>query len=261
MSDYRRWTSEEEQYIRDHWKTQSDAEMATALKRMEGAVRARRRELRCSPQKTWTPEEERYLEDHWGTVSIPGIAKKLGRTVHAVKVRAVRMGLGGMLGSGDYVTFNQLMIALTDNAKSYSYQMESWVRRRGFPIHTKRVDKCVWRVVYLDEFWKWAEQHRSFIDFSKLEPLALGKEPDWVPEQRKKDFQAFALQRKDPWTPDEDSRLKMLLKQHKYGYAELSELLRRSEGAIVRRCNDLGLKERPVRADNHGKSSVWTDAD
>ena len=152
MNDYRRWTSEEEQYIRDHWKAQSDAEMATALKRMEGAVRAKRRELRCSPQKTWTPEEERYLEDHWGTVSIPGIAKKLGRTVHAVKVRAVRMGLGGMLGSGDYVTFNQLMIALTDNAKSYSYQMESWVRRRGFPIHTKRVDKCVWRVVYLDEF-------------------------------------------------------------------------------------------------------------
>lgn len=261
MSDYRRWTSEEEQYIRDHWKTQSDTEMATALKRMEGAVRAKRRELRCSTQKTWTPEEEQYLEDHWGTVSIPGIAKKLGRTVHAVKVRVTRMGLGGMLGSGDYVTFNQLMIALTDNSKSYSYQMESWVRRRGFPIHTKRVDKCVWRVVFLDEFWKWAEQHRSFIDFSKLEPLALGKEPEWVPEQRKKDFQAFALQRKDPWTPDEDSRLKMLLKQHKYGYVELSEILRRSEGAIVRRCNDLGLKERPVRADNHGKASVWTDAD
>lgn len=261
MSDYRRWTSEEEQYIRDHWKTQSDAEMATALKRMEGAVRNRRRELRCSPQKTWTPEEERYLEDHWGTVSIPGIAKKLERTVSAIKVRAERLGLGGVLDSGDYVTFNQLMLALTDNAQSYSYQMESWVRRRGFPIHTKRVDKCVWRVVYLDEFWKWAEQHRSFIDFSKLEPLALGKEPDWVPEQRKKDFQSFALQRKDPWAPDEDSRLKMLLRQHKYGYAELSEILRRSEGAIVRRCRDLGLKERPVRADNHGKSSVWTDAD
>ena len=143
MSDYRRWTSEEEQYIRDHWKTQSDAEMATALKRMEGAVRAKRRELRCSPQKTWTPEEERYLEDHWGTVSIPGIAKTLERTVSAIKVRAERLGLGGVLDSGDYVTFNQLMLTLTDNSQSYSYQMESWVRRRGFPIHTKRVDKCV----------------------------------------------------------------------------------------------------------------------
>lgn len=256
----RRWTPEEEQYIRDHWQTQTEAEMAAALNRPEGAVRTKRRELRCSPQKTWLPEEEEYLEEHWGTTSLPGLARYLGRTVNAIKVRAFRMGLGGMLDAGDYVTFNQLMLTITDNSQSYSYQMKSWVKNRGLPVHTKRVDKCTWRIVYLEEFWEWAEKHRSFIDFSKLEPLALGKEPDWVPEQRRKDFQAFALQRKDPWTPDEDSRLTMLLKQHKYGYAELSEILRRSEGAIVRRCLDLGLKERPVRADNHSKDSVWTDA-
>ena len=164
------------------------------------------------------------------------------------------------MANGDYVTFNQLMLTLTDNSQSYSYQMKSWVENRGLPVHTQRVDQCTWRVVYLDEFWAWAEQHRSFIDFSKLEPLALGKEPDWVPEQRRKDFQAFALQRKDPWTPDEDNQLIRLLKLHKYGYAELSEKLRRSEGAIVRRCRDLGLMERPVRADNHGANAAWTDA-
>lgn len=261
MNSYRRWTPVEEQYIRDHWKTQSEAEMAEVLDRPEGAVRTKRWELRCSTQKVWTPEEEQYLEEHWGSVSIPGIAKKLNRTVNAIKVRAARMGLGGVLNAGDYVTFNQLMLTITDNSKSYSYQMQSWVKNRGLPVHTKRVDKCTWRVVYLDEFWKWAEKHRSFIDFSKLEPLALGKEPDWVPEQRRKDFQAFSLQRKDPWTPEEDQRLQHLLKQHKYGYAELSEILRRSEGAIVRRCRDLGLKERPARASTHGKDSVWTEAD
>lgn len=257
----RHWKPEEEQYIRDHWKTQSETEMAKALGRSEVAVRSKRRELRCSAKKTWTVEEERYLEERWGNVSIPSIAKKLGRTVHAVKIRASRIGLGGVLKSGDYVTFNQLMLTLTDNSKSYTYKMQSFVKNRGLPVHTKRVNQCTWRVVYLDEFWEWAEKHRSFIDFSKLEPLALGKEPDWVAEQRRKDFNAFSLQRKDPWTPDEDSRLVMLLKQHKYGYAELSEMLRRSEGAIVRRCRDLGLKERPVRADNHGKDSVWTEAD
>lgn len=233
--------------------------MAAALDRSEGAVRTKRRELRCSPQKTWTPEELQYLEDHWGTVSIPGIAKKLGRTVNAIKVRVARMGLGGMLNSGDYVTFNQLMRELTDNSQSYSYQMKSWVKNRGMPIHTKRVNACSFRVVYLEEFWEWAEQHRSFIDFSKLEPLALGKEPDWVAEQRRKDYQSFALQRKDPWSPDEDNNLIRLLKQQKYGYAELSEILRRSEGAIVRRCRDLGLKERPVRADSHRKGGSWSD--
>jgi len=260
MRQNKTWTPEEEQYIRDHWRTQTEVEMAFELGRSEGAVRNKRRELRCSTQKIWLPEEIEYLEEHWGSVSIPGIAKHLGRTVNAIKVRAGKMGLGGMLDAGDYVTFNQLMLTITDNSQSYSYQMKSWVKNRGLPVHTKRVDKCAWRIVYLDEFWDWAEKHRSFIDFSKLEPLALGAEPDWVPEQRRKDFQAFALQRKDPWTPDEDSRLAMLLKQHKYGYAELSEILRRSEGAIVRRCRDLGLKERPVRADNHSKDSVWTDA-
>ena len=142
---------------------------------------------------------------------------------------------------------------------SAGYQVESWQKNRGLPIHTYRVDTESFRVVYIDEFWEWAEKNRSYLDFSKMEPLALGAEPEWVPEQRRKDFQAFALQRKDPWTPDEDSRLAMLLKQQKYGYAELSEILHRSEGAIVRRCRDLGLKERPVRADNHGKDSVWTD--
>ena len=261
METNHRWTDKEDQYIRVHWKRMSDAQMAASLNRSEGAVANRRQKLCCSTKRTWTPEEERYLEDHWGTVSIPGIAKTLERTVSAIKVRAERLGLGGVLNSGDYVTLNQLMIAVTGNSQSYSYQMQSWVRNRGLPVHTKRVNKCTWRVVYLDEFWAWAEQHRSFIDFSKLEPLALGKEPKWVPEQRKKDFQAFSLQRKDPWTPDEDRRLKMLLQKHKYGYAELSEILCRSEGAITRRCNDLGLKERPVRADNHGKASVWTDAD
>lgn len=125
MSDYRHWTSDEEKYIHDHWRSQADSEMAAALDRSEGAVRTKRRELRCSPQKTWTPEELQYLEDHWGTVSIPGIAKKLGRTVNAIKVRVARMGLGGMLNSGDYVTFNQLMRELTDNSQSYSYQMKS----------------------------------------------------------------------------------------------------------------------------------------
>ena len=104
--------------------------------------------------RRWTPEEEQYLEEHWGSVSIPSIAKKLNRTMNAIKVRAFRLGLGGVLDAGDYVTFNQLMLTITDNSQSCSYKMQSWVKNRGLPVHTKRVDKCIWRVVYLDEFWE-----------------------------------------------------------------------------------------------------------
>ena len=155
----------------------------------------------------------------------------------------------------------QLILALGYSGSSDSYKIKSWIQNRGFPVRNKRHTKKVVRVVFLDEFWKWAEKNRSFLDFSKMEPLALGEEPDWLAEQRRKDFKAYALQRKEPWTVDEDSRLKMLLKQHKYGSAELSEMLRRSTGAIQRRCTDLGLKERPVKADNRGPDATWTEDD
>ena len=209
----------------------------------------------------WTPQDEAYLEENWGKFSIPTIAKNLNRTVSAIKVRAQKLQLGPALMGGDYITLNQLIIAVCGSTKSYSYHMESWAKKRGLPVHTKRVNKNSFRVVYLDEFWEWAKQNRSFLDFSKFEPLILGEEPAWVAEQRKKDYTAYALQRKDPWTPLEDQRLIDLLKTQKYGYKELSEMLHRSAGAIQRRCTDLGTKYRPVKADNHSPGCAWTSAD
>ena len=94
-----------------------------------------------------------------------------------------------------------------------------------------------------------------------MEPLALGEEPGWVAEQRKKDFEAYAIQRKDPWGEDEDSRLKMLLSKHRYSWAEISEMMHRSHGAIARRCRDLGIKDRPVSMELTGKRGTWTSED
>jgi hypothetical protein len=211
--------------------------------------------------RTWKPEEEDYLMEKWGQISVPAIAKKLNRTTNAVKVRAQRLGLGAVLMAGEYVTLNQLLLAVNGGSSSYGYKMKSWVENRGLPVHTKKVNRCSFRVVYIEEFWEWAERYRSFIDFSKMEPLALGEEPDWVAEQRKKDFEAYAIQRKDPWGEDEDSRLKMLLSKHRYSWAEISEMMHRSHGAIARRCRDLGIKDRPVSMELTGKRGTWTSED
>lgn len=208
--------------------------------------------------RPWTKSEHEYLEENWGTMSIPTMAQNLNRSIEAITNKARRKRLGSVLESGDYISLNQLIKAVTGLSQSHSYHMTSWVKKRGLPVHKKRVNQCSFRVVYIKEFWEWAEKNRSFIDFSRMEPLILGEEPAWVAEQRKKDFGAFALQRKDAWTSEEDSRLKLLLKQHKYGYREISAMMNRSEGAIQRRCMDLKMKERPVKADNHGVSSSWT---
>lgn len=206
--------------------------------------------------RKWTKEDVEYLKEKWGTVSIPYIAQKLNRSVNAIKLKAGRLNLGPMLENGSYVTLNQVAIALTGKNFS-SYCKKSWIENRGMPVHNKKVIKNTFKIVYLDEFWKWAEKNRSFLDFSKMETLTLGKEPEWVNEQRKKDYTSNALQRKDKWTPYEDDKLRYLLKQQKYGYAEVAEILHRSEGAIQRRCADLGIRERPVKADICG--NLWTD--
>lgn len=255
---YRRWTAEEIAYLQQNRKLPIE-DLSKALNRSVIAIQQKAASLGRHRSK-WTEEDDEYLSSNWGTMSIPGIAKHLGRTVNAIMLRVQKLGLPPWLESGEYISLNTLHKAFS-GCNFNTYQMKSWVKDRGMPVHSRRRGKDSYRVVYLDEFWKWAEKNRSFLDFSKMEPLALGEEPAWVDEQRKKDYKAFATQRKDPWTPAEDNRLIMLLKMHKYGYAELSDMLRRSAGAIQRRCTDLGIKERPVKADNHSAEAKWKDDD
>lgn len=209
------------------------------------------------PGKRWTKEEELYLEDRWGTTSISTIAKHLRRSENAVIIRAQRMGLGAFLESGDYVTWNQLSIALGYGTAD-SYKLKSWVQNRGFPVRTKRVKNNTFRVVYLDEFWEWAEKNRNFLNFSKFEPFALGAEPEWVAEKRKQDVLKEKQYRKTPWTKAEDQRLEILVRRQQYTYKEIAGMLQRTEGAVLRRIIDIGIKDRPLKADNHIK---WTESE
>jgi len=201
----------------------------------------------------WPKEEIEYLEDKWGHISITAVSKKLNRSINAVKLKAGRLGLGRHLHSGDYITLNQLYKALGITG-STGYKNISWIKA-GLPIKHKKVINNSFRVIYIRDFWKWAELNKMLIDFSRLEPYTLGPEPDWVGEKRKADFLA-AQYKTTPWTPKEDSLLVHMLNAYRYSYREISIKLKRTEGAIKRRMRDLRLKQRPLKADNH---NPWTD--
>lgn len=217
------------------------------------------RRLKPAPRakKNWTPEEEAYLQDKWGTLSVSTIAKNLGRSIDAVVVRSQRLRLGAHLASDVRISTNQLMIALyQSNSGNASYTLYKLIRE-GLPVEMHKVKTKSFRVIDIDEFWKWAEDHKEFLDFSKFEEYSLGKEPDWVKVKRKADFQKTQQQgeHNEVWTGATDQKLKRMLSQHKYTYRDLSKELNRSEGAIKRRICDLGLKERPVR----NKTRMWTE--
>lgn len=207
--------------------------------------------------RNWTKEEEEYLTEKWGTVSISTIAKNLGRSENAIIVHKGRLGLGAFLESGEYVTWNQLHIALGIGAVN-SYKMISWVQNRDFPLHNKKVGSNSFRIVYLEEWWEWAEKNRDLLDFSRFEENVLGAEPEWVKEKRKHDVEKAGKYITTPWTKTEDEKLRRLVAKQKYSYDDLSKMMRRTNGAIQRRLCDLGVKDRPVKADNHIR---WMEED
>lgn len=207
--------------------------------------------------RNWTKEEEEYLIEKWGTVSVKTLAKTLNRSENAIIVRKGRLGLGAFLESGEYITWNQLMLALGITGGN-GYKMTSWVKNRGFPVHTKRVNNNSFRIIYLEEWWKWAEKNRDLMDFSRFEENVLGAEPEWVKEKRKHDVEKAGKYITTPWTRAEDEKLRRLVAKQKYSYDELSKMMRRTNGAIQRRLCDLGVKDRPVKADNHIR---WMEED
>lgn len=208
-------------------------------------------------KKPWTKDECQFLEENWGVKSKKLICTHLNRSYHAVRLKAQRLKLGAFLENGEYVTLNQFFIAIGKTG-SNGYADFSWIKNRGLPVKYKTVDTFRFKIIYIEAFWKWAQEHRNFINWTRFEKNAIGKEPDWVDAQRTLAVQTQCRYRKTPWTASEDSRLRAVLKQYKYTYDELSRLLMRTTGAIQHRCVALGLKERPIKVDGYRR---WTEAE
>lgn len=200
--------------------------------------------------RNWTNDEIAFLEEKWGVKSIGAIAKALNRSITGVKIKAGRLGLGAFLESSDLISLNTIIREFKSN---YSWTRGVW-ERNGCPIRTKKVNQCSFAVVDIDEFWEWAEQHKELFDFNKLEKNIFGIEPSWVSLARKASFENKPYSVRKQWTKDEDGILERMVKSGK-PINEISQMLRRTEGAVRRRCFDIQLKQRPRK----NKPSPWND--
>ena len=162
-------------------------------------------------KKKWTDKEEAYLQDKWGTVSIKGLSKALGRSENAIIVRAKRLGCGAHLAGDTRISLNQLMLAIYGK-NMLGYTSDKLIRH-GLPVKWHVVRKNRFRVIDIDVFWKWAEDNKSILDFSRFEKYGLGAEPDWVDVKRKADYKKLQLhgQHNAAWTKTEDDKLRYLL--------------------------------------------------
>lgn len=194
--------------------------------------------------KKWTTEEECYLQDHWGSKSVTLIAKHLNRPYQGVRDKATKLGLLDPTLHYDGITVQQLALAL----KVSTCITRKWIYHYKFPAKQKLfAKKKKIYVVSFGDFWDWALEHPHLINFAKLEPLLLGREPDWVKEKRLVDKQRF--QERRLWTQTDISRLISLVQSYRYTYPEIAFMLKRTEASIKRKLKNLDIKARPLPLD------------
>lgn len=213
---------------------------------------SRKKKVPERDKKKWTNEEVSILKEMWGEHSIPNIAKKLNRSENSIRVKSFRVGLRDNIRSGDYLLLNDVLKILGINYGKGTNR----VINSNIPYKLKASVRQKYRIIYIDDFWKWAEKNKNIINFKNFERGELGPEPEWAEIKRQSDKKKAKEKKNTPWTPSEDKQLIWLLEQYKYGYSDIARIIGRTEGAIKRRCYDLKVKARPIKADNHRK---WTN--
>lgn len=187
--------------------------------------------------RIYSEEENDFIEAHAGVRSIQWIADKLGRPLHGLRVHMIELGVGGLhFEAGTYSAK-----ALAEIIGVSHEAVRRWVTTKGLPARKKSRYTGVNRKnmhhhITAEDFWKWAESHKDFIEFNKIEVDSLPPEPEWVMEERKKQFYKPAKQK--IWTEEEDEQVWKLyysgVKQR-----EIADIMGRTQNSVEKRLKRL----------------------
>lgn len=240
----RRFTPEEDTYIRDNWKTSSDEDIAKVLGRSKEVICNRRHTLGLKHRESyrgpnWSERELEYIRSNWGEKTIPQIAKALGRTITSVKVKSQRMGLKGQKWYGEMMSARKVSELLGVDVHTVC---DHWIPQYGLKGSRKRLgeSKKTTTIIMFEDLLKWLEENQDRWDSRRVELYALGMEYDWLVKKRKADAEK-PVRKAQKWTPSEDSRLIALFKRGDMTYAEIGKELGRSSVSVEHRLGRLDV--------------------
>lgn len=241
---FKRWTDEEDQYLRAHWQEQSDEELAAAVGHPVSSTQARRGKLGLCHRKgyrgkDWTQKELDYIAEVWGEKTIPEIARHLGRSIDAVKVKTQRLGYTGQKWYGGMMSARKVSELLGVDVHAVC---DYWIPKCGLKGKRKRLgtSKKTTTIIMFEDLLAWLETHQELWDSRRLELYALGAEYEWLVKKRKAD--ALRPGRcAQKWTPQEDARLVALFRCGNMTYAEIAAELGRPESGIGHRLRRLDV--------------------
>ena len=183
--------------------------------------------------RTWTKEDKEYLDEHWGRCTLSYISTHLKRTKVAVKLKAKRMHLGAITRADEYMTANQVSVLLNIDR----HAITRWILKHGLKANKKVMlfKKRLWMIKYSD-LCEWLSNNQDKFDSERIEIFALGYEPLWLKEKRKRDMK-LPKNRFKKWTSLEVQRIIIYAKE--MTYYKIALLMGRSYDSIERKMGRL----------------------
>lgn len=187
-----------------------------------GAVR------KYNGRRQWTKEEEQYITKMSEKYSDSWMAKKLNRTVNSVKCKRVMMGICSYTDQTDKLTGSEIgRLVGVDKSSIYT----TWVRN-GFVLQTLGRNK----VASEEEVVKFMKQHPELWKASKCDYYFFMRYK-WFTDRLQRErggiekYVSYRNYRR--WTPNEVSRVKMLMRRG-LTHKEIAEQIGRSKQSVSR---------------------------
>jgi len=194
---YKKWTEEEERYLKKYYGIKTMKEIQEKLQRSHNSIfkKAKRLNLTVS-MKRWNEEEINYLTERWGYETIEKIANKLKRSTNSVKKKANELNLGpSRIANGDFLTTGDIGYLLNKNPNLIcKWIKKGYIRGRRFgvgKIFQVRIDDFI---IFLKKHPHRWDASKVKIDFIKPYLHTKFRLPNWFQEKVDNDLN-LALQK------------------------------------------------------------------
>ena len=239
----KRWTEEEDQFLRDNARTKMVKEIASELGKSVHSVYKRMKVLNLKEPayRKWTSEEDEYLINKYGKCELDKIARILKRDKNSLMRRLHRLGKANAKECFGITTYELAKALKIDVGSVYR-----WINDRELPYKKAYAKERTFLVIDVQEFWDWAEENKRLINFSKIEKHVLIPEPAWVDKQRKLDFHHRPQKERQKWTKEEDERIWQLFYCQGMTYKDIGALMGRSARAVQNRLARVRLNRQEI---------------
>ena len=147
-------------------------------------------------RRWWTEQEIDYLTYNWGVAPIEYIARALNRTAKSVATKAYKCKLGSASDGSEYLGAQQIADML---GVKWTTIYLRWVGKYGLKVTPKSLHFKRKNRIKLSDLLEWLEKNQDKWNSNRVELYALGTEPQWLTEKRKRDVNLPAMSHKR-WT-------------------------------------------------------------